>query len=142
MGSLRDELQSIYTARGELTPKIVVDEATNANHPLHHRFEWDNRIAGQKYREVQAAELIREVKIVYSAPSGEERSVRAFTSVRLGQDSPSQAYKPTDEVMEDEFLRTLVLAECQREIKTLNAKYGHLKEYSALLRAEAESAAS
>lgn len=142
MGSLRDELQSIYDARGELTPKAVVEVARNTNHPLHHRFEWDDRVAGERYRLVQASELIREVKVTYTTPSGEDHTVRAFTSVRLAQDVQSQAYKPTDEVLEDEFMRNLVLNECQREIDTLNKKYGHLKEYAALLRAAAEKAAS
>jgi hypothetical protein len=57
--NLRDELKSIFEVNRELTPKIVVNAARKKDSPLHDRFEWNNAVAGEKYREVQAAELIR-----------------------------------------------------------------------------------
>lgn len=59
MADLRSALTDIYRARGELTPQLVVDEARPKDAPLHDRFEWDNKVAGEAYRRVQAQQLIR-----------------------------------------------------------------------------------
>lgn len=131
--SLRDELQCIYARRGELTPAGVVDEARPEGSPLHHRFEWNDGIAGERYRQVQASELIRSVKIIYS-DQPVEKSVRGFVSVqRLVDDEARRAYIPTEEALADDFTRALLLAECQREWKTFQSKYGHLKEFAAIV---------
>lgn len=44
---------------GNLTPDAVVEAARPKAHPLHHRFEWDDSVAGHKYRLDQARALIR-----------------------------------------------------------------------------------
>ena len=133
MASLRDQLTAIYRESGELTPGGVVAAATPVDHPLHDRFEWDDSVAGHEYRKVQASELIRSVKIVYrETPAGEPVRVRAFSSVR---DDKQQAYRPTEEVLSDEFSRRLLLNECRREIESLKRRYGHLEEFAALLAA-------
>lgn len=135
--NLRDQLQSIYRQRGELTPAIVVDEARPADAPLHDRFEWDDSIAGEKYREVQAAELIRSVKVVYT-DQPEERSVRAFVSV---QRDDHRGYVPTEEAVADDFTRKLLLAECRREWEAFKAKYSSLEEFAAIVNGAAVGAA-
>ena len=56
-------LRAIEDATGRLTPEIVVNVAHDPEHPLHDRFEWDDSIAGPKYRESQARRLIKSVMI-------------------------------------------------------------------------------
>jgi hypothetical protein len=64
MSDLRDQLQNIADKYGgRITPAYVVDEARPPSHPLHHRFEWDDRIAGEAHRRRQAQELIQSVVI-------------------------------------------------------------------------------
>lgn len=136
MSDLRQMLEGIYKDRGELTPQNVVDEARPDDHPLHSRFEWDNDVAGEAYRRVQAAEIIRSVKIVFAeSPTGAKRSVRAFSS--LHETAPMEAapgtYAPTEVLVSDEVSRQLLLRQCRREIAALNTKYGHLQEFAALI---------
>jgi len=127
---LRELLLEVRRSRGELTPRAVVDEARDARHPLHHRFEWNDEIAGEAYRRSQAAELIRSVKVVYKeTPDGEERKIRAFSSVPT-----VVGYQPTEEVMADDFSRKLLLRELERDIKALRRKYAHLSEFAEMLR--------
>jgi hypothetical protein len=133
---LRSELQSIYAQHERLTPALVVEMATPAEHPLHHRFEWDDSVAGVEYRKVQAAELIRSVRIVYAQNDrGESRDVRAFMAPQA-PDKPNE-YIPTREALADEFTRQLVLRQFQRALAGLRRQYGHLQEYDAMLRTEA-----
>lgn len=130
--SLRDQLQGIYQANGQLTPKLVVDEARDAEHPLHSRFEWDDAVAGERYREVQAAELIRSVRVKYTPKgSDEEHEVRAFHAIPRPEGS---TYVPVEEVADDAFARELLLRQAEREWKAMRRRYAHLDEFLDLVR--------
>lgn len=135
MADLRAELTGIYQKHGELTPQAVVDEARPETAPLHSRFEWDDELAGEAYRRVQASELIRSVRIQYAIDpeTSERKYVRAFYSVR-SIDSNKSGYAPTEDIVQDEFATKILLKQCQREIADLKRKYGHLNEFAALIR--------
>lgn len=139
VSDLRNTLTEIYKTKGELTPQIVVDEARPEDHPLHSRFEWDDAAAGEAYRRVQAQEMIRSVKIVFTeASTGEKKSVRAFSSLhepgsRTDDSAPATGYAPTEDLVQDEFARQLLLRQCSRDIATLKRKYGHLQEFVELV---------
>jgi hypothetical protein len=138
--SLRDELQAIYDQHGELTPALVVDEARSLEHPLHSRFEWDNRAAGEAWRRAQAHELIRSVKIVYRDASefGEERSVRAFHAVRTDE---GHVYKHVDEILKDPVLTEIVRADMQREWKQLKRRFDQFDEFWHIVAADSPEVA-
>lgn len=134
MSDLREHLTALYTERGQLTPQDVVDDARPDDSPMHHRFEWDDEVAGEAYRRVQAQQLIRSVKIAFpsSAPAPERRSVRAFSSVR-GTDAESEGYAPTEDVIATDFGHKVLLRDLEREIASLKRKYSHLKEFAELM---------
>lgn len=137
--NLREVLQDTYNRRGALTPAGLVDDARGDAHPLHTRFEWDNAVAGDRYREVQAAQIIRSVKITYSETPEGEKSVRAFLSVKRDPDDDlgaQSSYEPTEKVLTSDFQRELVLREFEREWRTFRARYSHLAEFAALIRRE------
>ena len=52
------ELERIYKKHKVVTVEVVLAEAAKTTHPLHSYFEWDNNVAAQKYRIVQAYSLI------------------------------------------------------------------------------------
>ncbi|WP_280320167.1 hypothetical protein [Nocardia wallacei] len=129
---LHQQLLDIRATRGQLTPADVVDVARDEAHPLHSRFEWDDAIAGEAYRRVQASDLIRSVRITYRETSeGDQRSVRAWSTL---PDAPDRdGYRPTEEVLEDPFASKLLLRQAERELKAFQRKYGHLKEFADLV---------
>lgn len=135
---LRAALEAVRTKRGELTPQNVVDEARPEDHPLHHKFEWDDRVAGEEYRKSQARELIRSVRVSYRAPSGDEHKVRAFHSVRT---PTSQAYEPVEEIAEDPFKRQMVLRQMEIEWRAMWRRYSHFEEFTQLVRGDLDQQA-
>lgn len=137
-GTLRDQLQTIYDRRGRLTPAIVVDEARDASHPLHHRFEWDDTVAGAKWREAQAHELIRSVKISYATSTGGTRDVRAFHAVRQ---PVGHVYEPVERVVEDDTMRAVVLADMERQWRELRRRFEHFEEFAQMIRRDLDDAA-
>ncbi|WP_280438994.1 hypothetical protein [Nocardia cyriacigeorgica] len=131
---IHEQLLAIRAERGRLIPQDVVDAARDASHPLHSRFEWDDAVAGEAYRRVQAAELIRSVKVTYAeTPQGEAKRVRAWSTLA---DAPDRAgYLPTEEALQDPFTAKLLLRQAERELKALQRKYGHLEEFAGLVAA-------
>lgn len=129
--NLRDELMAIRDQHGELHPALVVEAARPKNHPLHSRFEWDNRIAGERWRRQQAHRLIRVAQIPLSYadhPTGPSH-IRAFVAVPRAS-SPQPDYVPTEDAMSDDFTRRLVLQAMERDIAALQRKYGHLAAFA------------
>lgn len=135
MGSLREELQAIYESHGKLTPSLVVDQARDKSHPLHTRFEWDDKVAGEAYRRGQAHELIRSVRVVYREATETEaaRSVRAFHAVR-SEGPQNYVYEPLERVTDDPLLTRIVLRDMEREWKQLMRRYGQFKEFAEMVR--------
>lgn len=129
--SLRDHLQAIYDEHGKLTPQLVLDAARAKSHPLHDRFEWDNKAAAEAYRREQAHDLIVSVKVVYRVGDREDK-VRAFHAVPQG-DSQQPSYEPVEKVAGDEFARRLVLNEMEREWRTLRRRYEQFEEFTSLV---------
>lgn len=68
MSSIKDRVQSavcnIYKQYGEVKPQELVDTARPTSSPIHDAFEWDDSIAGEKYRLIQADTWIRNVTII------------------------------------------------------------------------------
>lgn len=136
--SLRDQLQAVYDQRGALTPNVLVDEARDPNHPLHARFEWDDSVAGERWRKHQAHELIQSVRITYRAPSGEKRDVRAFHAVR---GEKGHAYEPVEKVVRDDIMTKIVMQDMQREWKALKRRYEQFEEFSKMVIEDLRAAA-
>lgn len=137
MSDLRSGLQRIYDDRGKLTPVDVLDAATPEDHPLHAHFEWDDSIAGHKYRLVQAQDLIQSVRIVYRKPTGEESSIRAWTSVRR---ETGHRYEPTEQIPNDDIATKIVLADMRREWEAFKRRYQHYDEFFKMIKGDLEAA--
>lgn len=137
--NLRDQLMAIYESHGKLTPAIVVDEARDMEHPLHQRFEWDDEIAGEKWRREQARELIQSVRVVYREATDRNpaKDIRAFHSVRVESD---YVYEPAEKIAADPFLRRLVLNDMSREWMTLKRRFQDFDEFWKLVSEEAKEA--
>lgn len=128
MGSLRDELAKIHQQKQRLTAEAVVEAAAPVSHPLHNRFEWDDSVAGHKYRLVQATDLIRSVEVNFVVDETPIR-VREWHAVR--RDS---TYEPIGDVIEDEFTTQLMLRQAEREWTQLWERYQHLSQFIDLIR--------
>jgi hypothetical protein len=137
--NLRDILLDIRERRGKLTPEIVLDEARDENHPLHHRFEWDDSAAAEKFRLSQAANLLR-VKYKQETVNG-TRDLRAFVVTRPAPDAdeadPRSEYTPIEEAVLDPITRQLLLNQMRRDWMTFKSRYGNMAEFAEFIAAQA-----
>lgn len=134
--SLKAALQSIYDEHGRLDPQLVVDLASDPGHELHDRFVWDDSIAASRYRLLQAQGLIRSVKItVQSTPESQPVSVRAFISDTEihGEQPDVGSYRPVEQVIESDVLRSAWFRSLERDWKRLKARAGASREFADMV---------
>ena len=131
--SLRDQLQAIHEQHGHITPALVVDTARDESHPLHERFEWDDKQAGEAYRLHQARQMIRSVRVVYREADEREgeRSVRAYHAVRTER---GNIYQPADEIVSSPFLTQLLLRDMERDWQQLKRRWARFSEFTELIK--------
>lgn len=135
---LVDQLKTIREEFGRLDAELLVEVATDKRHPLHSRFEWDDKIAGHKYRLEQAGQLLR---VTFKPAPGRPQELRAFMATR-GEDTPRADYVPTEEAFADPFLREMSLRAMKRDWKAFESRYKHHAEFADFIRQQAEGVAS
>lgn len=125
--TLRETLTRLE-AEGRLTPREVVAEAERAPDSALHRhiFHVSDADAAERYRLDRARHLIRSFKV--TRVEGGPR-VRQFVSV-----APATAYRATEAVVVEPMTEALLLQALERDIALLQRKYGHLKEFAAIVR--------
>ena len=136
MATARELLSALYEREGELTPTLVVDEARPETSPLHQYFEWNDDVAAEQYRRVQASHLIRSVKITFDGETGQPRPIRGFLAVRDTEDETRSTYMPSVEAFSDPVTRRILLAQMRRDWKAFKQKYDTFQEFRELIREE------
>jgi hypothetical protein len=119
--------------RGNLTAEAVVKAATPVSHPLHDRFEWDDKKAGHSFRLQQAQHIIRYT--VITVP-GKSEPVRAFVSLPDDRQCDSDVqYREIVNVMKNETMRKQLLESAKSEMLSFKRRYSELEELSGVFSA-------
>lgn len=124
---------------GRLTPTAVVDDARPQDAVLHPAFEWNDKVAAERFREDQARYMLRSIVIVRPAAPEQEptRPIRAFVSVTRDED---RSYTSIDHAMSDAELREQVVERAWRELLEWKARYQEYRELAEVCAAiDAES---
>jgi len=124
------ELERLEREHGCLVPKTIVEAARKPNSPLHTFFEWNDSVAAQKYRLLQATMLVRHVKVTIEAPDMEPREVRAYVTPYHGQ-----GYVRIERALSDEDMRRQLLAQAREDLEAFKRRYEALQELDALFAA-------
>jgi len=125
-----DELLKIQEQKG-LTSGNVVENARNPKSPLHNLFEWNNTKAGEKYRKVQAINLIEKVEVVIKGKVyGGFESVK----VKIEGDGYQKQYQPTTKILSQKELRTQVLKSALNHLEGWRLKYEMYEEFEGVVK--------
>ena len=113
-----------------LTAKNLVEASRDVNAPLHNEFEWDDTVAAEKWREEQAACIIRHLIIVeteYEAPHYKDR---AF--VHTGE--KETGYVPLKDALSNKKWKENLLKAAYKDMEIFRAKYHRLEELSDVIK--------
>lgn len=120
-------------AGGGLTPTRVVLEAERLGDesPFSQYLTWDNDKAAHKCRLIEAANLIRKVRVVVETSEGRRITFRKFSS-SLPDRISGGGYRLTQEVLNDDERRGALLDTALAEFNALRRKYKSLEELSGV----------
>ena len=124
--SAGNELERICQKNnGSLLAKDVVEESRPETAVLHKCFEWEDAVAAERFREVQAGNIIRNITVVHSEEGCEPTEVRAFVSVQ-------KSYQPIQVVLSDRGKAEELLRSALRELSAFQMKYSSLSGLAAV----------
>ena len=115
-----DEIDSIGE---EVTPEQIVEKARDENTELHKCFEWDVRIASEKYRVIQARTVVRMLVIKEEEPVTERPPIRVYYKTHS-----TEGYKPIKIIMQKKDEYEAMLERAWAELRAFKAKYSMLAE--------------
>lgn len=127
-----EALKEIYRAKGgELPPRVVIEAARPEDSPLHGAFCWDDTEAAERYRIIQAQELIRSFRVEIIC---NEKPISVPVFVNLSTDrngrSEDNPYRMTEDVMKFPDMAEIVVRDALDQMESMRNRYGHLKEFA------------
>lgn len=130
---------------GRLDQRTVVDAAREPTHILHDRFTWDDSVAGERYRLMQAGVLIRQARVTIIRVDDTTReiavdSVRALESPgsersKRGAPRKGGSYVPSRDIASDPELRAALIATVLKELTAIQNRYRAIHELDKVWKA-------
>lgn len=128
-----ESLESLRVAHGTLSPSLIVDAATPRNSILHRYFEWDNEKASYKYREIQAAHLLRSITVSRAPGVDIKAPTRAFVSIPITSEESEDTERPGTYTSISEAVRVVdyreqLITNALRDLDAYRLKYQLLSD--------------
>jgi hypothetical protein len=114
-----NEFEIIEKENGKLTPELVVETAKEEDNILHKYFEWDDEIAGDKFRRMQARMLIRSVEVI---TEDTKEILPAYVNIK-NKDTGENIYKNIVSVINNEEDYNYSLNRARIEFLAYKEKY-------------------
>lgn len=120
---------------GDVTPQAVVDASRSPRSPLHKEFEWNDSVAGERFRRIQASRIVRSLVVIREEAPGLE--TREFHSVtRMKADKPEgKVYRSLEDIMEDPIARDELLQRALNDALAFRKRYHALQELAQVFHA-------
>ena len=135
-------LESIEEKEGKVTTASFLEYSRPETADTHSMFEWNDKIAGEKYRLRQAASIIGqlEVQIQYIDTPQETAEIQitpvpAFVNVAGKSTRASATFVNVITAHEDSALWKQVMQNALGELNTFKRKYARYKEFAKVISA-------
>lgn len=129
------EIQTLET----ITPQNVVNLARNTDSVIHNDFEWNDEIAGEKYRVIQAGNMIRSFVLIRDEEptQPEENNEIVFSGEEphpvvklraLHSTSKTHEYAPCELFIENKDEYQILLGKAIAELEAFKRRYAMIAE--------------
>ena len=125
-----EEIQQIGE---EVKPEQVLDKAKDKGSELHKCFDWNNSTAAEKYRLIQARDVIRHLIVVQKNEDDEQKEPVQFRVMLKNESSKDSGYKQTLVMVRDEDEYRKMLDQAYKELHAFKQKYSCLTELADIL---------
>lgn len=133
-----EKLETIEKKYGEVTNQNFLDESRAEDSETHSLFEWDDAIAGERWRLSQARTILSCVHIVVRRESTDKEqaigTVRAYVNKEMDDGRPGgyvsfhKAFEKTSDYQE------IVIRNATRELKEFANRNRKYEEFSGVIR--------
>lgn len=131
----QNEFERLRARDGGLRTGAIVDAARPQDAPLHPAFEWDDRVAGERYREAQARRMVRSVVLVEQGQP--ETRVWVNVPVKVVTDPTPREYQPIALVSQDVALYQAALRDLMARLRQAEAAVDELQRLAGRVHAQA-----
>lgn len=122
-----DEIKKQHS--GALRPEDVVENAKSNVSPLHRYFDWDDTVASEKYRRLQAQNLITAVVII-SDEQPSHATMRAFVTTKTDDSQSDVPCVRLREAISREDYRSILLNKAHDDLRAWRENYKEYKGFS------------
>lgn len=123
------EFEKIEKQYGKLTNDLVLQNAEDEDSPIHELFEWDDAVAGHKYRLTQATQLI--INLAYEPEEQTKpKPVRAYYNV--AETEKKGSFVNMKSAFSNPDSRDIILKRALRELESFKEKYQNLSELAGV----------
>lgn len=117
-----EELEKLEFA-GELTADEVLKYAkNNPESETYKCFEWDNTIAGEKYRRYQASQIMTSISLKIKVDETQKEIQNVYVNIRTSQDD-KRTYKNIKEVLKNDTEYQQILDKAKQSFINCKEKY-------------------
>ncbi len=121
-----DHLETLRVKNGDrLNAELVVKDAEPEEATLHPIFEWNNNLAGHKYRCEQARYVMRHLVVEYAVEDREPKETRVYVTIH---DNPDGPYIRYNQALSNPEHRELLIERALRELIRTRTEYEDLTE--------------
>lgn len=120
--------EEIISLGDKVTPDEVLEKARDENTELHKCFEWDDTVAAEKFRKIQARNVIRFIVIKEEEKPKDRPQIKVFhVTEKTG------GYKPIEFIVKHEDEYKALLERAWAELRAFKAKYSMLEELREIM---------
>jgi hypothetical protein len=131
---IKKQLEAIANRPAGLNPRTLLTEAANPLSSLHKYFEWDDTEAALKWREAQAYDLIRRIKVEITTSDQKTLTVRAFWPIKHVEEDGTidgakrGSFMLVSNIMDDKEATRQVIENAKSELTAFQVRYSKLAE--------------
>lgn len=127
--------EKIEARDGRITKESFLEESRPEDSVTHELFEWDDQVAAERYRLVQAGKIINNLEVhVTTVNNPEPVQTKAVVSV-TPEPFEKAEYTSIETAFAQRDTRDIVLKNALRELRSFERKYSGLKELADVFRA-------
>lgn len=127
------ELERLENNVVKLTNNEVLDYAeNNVDSELHKCFDWDDSVAGKKWRLSQATAILASIQLVIKEDKKSKETTKVYYSLRTDNEVSGREYKNIMKIIEDDEDYKQLLKKAENEFISYKERYNKLLKLSDL----------
>lgn len=126
------EFEKIEKEYGKVTSELLLQNAEPEESPLHGLFEWDDAVAGHKYRLSQATNVIINLAVEVEKEQTPKK-IRAYYNV--SEDEKRGKFINVESAFSNPDTAEIIIKRAYKELVAFTKKYENLKEFAPVFKA-------